>query len=349
MNKGQLRGRWWVGMVLAALAANVTVQAAERSNEHSSVRVQLDNDLFAGREQDRDYTGGFAVTASGPLARESVLSLASALESVDRWTSGHIDGTHSAVAHQVGVMAFTPGNITAARPLRDERPYASLLFVSNGRIRVEDDGRTAWFSSLTVGALGLSVSKHLQNAIHDAVGSPEARGYDHQISAGGEPTARYTLARQYLWIANPAGTLDVKTTVQGSVGFLTEASAALSLRYGRFDSPWWSLAPELTDYMSAPLPSARGDSRPETYLYAGLRVKARGYNAFLQGQFRASEVRHSFSAIEPIVGEAWFGVVSEIAAGTQVSYTVNYQTAELRSGSAARDTLWGAVQLTFSF
>ena len=46
--------------------------------------------------------------------------------------------------------------------------------------------------------------------------------------AGGEPTARYMLARQYLWVAHPSGRLDVKTTLSGSVGYLTETSVAIA-------------------------------------------------------------------------------------------------------------------------
>jgi hypothetical protein len=185
--------------------------------------------------------------------------------------------------------------------------------------------------------------------VHQLVGSESPRGYDYQISAGGEPTARYTLARQYLLVAHPTSRLDVKATVQGSVGFLTETSAALSMRFGRIDTPWWSFAPELTDYIAAPLPVDARPVRFEMYMYAGVRVKARAYNAFLQGQFRDSTVRYSFDEIEPIVAEAWLGVMTQLFENTQVSYTLNYQTAELRDGLANREALWGAVQLSHSF
>jgi hypothetical protein len=141
----------------------------------------------------------------------------------------------------------------------------------------------------------------------------------------------------------------VKATVQGSVGYLTETSAALTMRFGSFDTPWWSFAPELTDYIAAPMPIDARTSQPEIYMYAGVRVKARGYNAFLQGQFRDSTVRYSLDEIEPIVAEAWLGFMTQVLANTQVSYTLNYQTAELREGPANREALWGSVQLSHSF
>lgn len=316
--------------------------------EMSGVRVQIDNDLFAGGERDRDYTGGFAVSFSGTDARDRYLSLDPALAAIDALTTpgANADARH---ARQFGLMVFTPRDVLSDAPVQNDRPYASLLFSTNSRVRVDNDDRAAWTSSITVGVLGLSMTKNLHGAVHDVVGSERPRGYEHQISAGGEPTARYTLARQYLIVAHPTSELDVKATVQGSVGYLTETSAALTMRFGRFDTPWWSFAPELTDYIAAPMPIDARQVRGEMYMFAGVRVKARAYNAFLQGQFRESTVRYTFGEIEPIVAEAWLGFVTQIFENTQVSYTLNYQTAELRDGPANREALWGAVQLSHSF
>jgi hypothetical protein len=338
---------------LAVLAASLAFSATAKGQsidgrELSDVRVQIDNDLFAGRDDDRDYTGGLAVTFSGESVRDNLLSLDGLLSGIDALAiPGDAAQTH--YAQQVGLMAFTPSDTLTREPEYDDRPYASLLFVSNGRVQVEADGRTAWSSSLTVGVLGLSLTENIHSAVHEVVGSERPRGYDHQISAGGEPTARYTLARHNLWIANPTGTIDVKTTVQGSVGFLTETSAAVSLRIGRFDTPWWSFAPELTDYIAAPVPSQARHAQREFYLFTGARLKARAYNAFLQGQFRDSEVRYSSDEIEPLLVEAWIGVVTEVFEQTQLSYTLRYQSAELRNGPATRDAVWGAVQLSHAF
>ena len=53
----------------------------------SGVRLQVDNDLFAGGQRDRDYTGGFAVTFSGTDARDRYLSLDPALAQLDAISS----------------------------------------------------------------------------------------------------------------------------------------------------------------------------------------------------------------------------------------------------------------------
>jgi hypothetical protein len=313
-----------------------------------ALRVQIDNDLFAGDNQDRDYTGGLSITISGERARDGLLSLDPLLRRLDNLSS---DNRTSAVhyARQFGLMAFTPKDTLIEAPQPDDRPYASLLYLSNGRVRVDQDERGAWTSSLTIGVLGLSLAERVHSAVHELVGSESPRGYDHQISAGGEPTARYSLARQKLWIADPSGRIDVKTTVQGSVGFLTETSASISMRVGHFSSPWWGFAPELTDYMTAPVPTESYRGSHELYVFLGARVKARAYNAFLQGQFRHSDVRYTSDEVEPLLAEAWIGVVTQILDQTQLSYSLHYQTAELRDGPASRDTLWGSVQLTHAF
>jgi hypothetical protein len=316
--------------------------------EISGVRLHIDNDLFAGRNLDRDYTGGLAITLSGTAARDGLLSLDPVLTRIDELfeSSPAASVRH---ARQIGLIAFTPSDIITDEAQQADRPYASLLFASNGRVRVDADDRGAWTSSLTVGFLGLHLSETLHDLVHEAVGSEKPQGYDHQISAGGEPTARYMLARHKLVYADPAGRVDVKTTVEGSVGFLTETSAAISMRIGSFDTPWWTFSPELADYIAAPTPVESLGAQREVYVFAGARVTARAYNAFLQGQFRHSDVRYSYDEIEPIVGHAWVGVMTQMFANTEVSYALHYQTAELRDGKAARDAFWGGVQLAHSF
>ena len=344
-----------IGLGLGIVSATLWskgVQANAAEQDYTGFRLQLDNDLFAqGGGSDRDYTGGLALTISGRSARDSVLSLDQPLKWLDQLTIGEGEiGGIVRTARQLGVMVFTPQDINQTAPQFNDRPYASLVFAANGRLRVDPDKTSAWFTSFTVGVLGLPVAEKLHNAVHDVVGSLRPRGYDNQISAGGEPTARYTVARQKLWMSAPTSTLDVKTTVQASVGYLTETSAAISIRAGRFSTPWWSFNPELTDYLAAPAPIAEGSSRgsSDKFFFAGARVKARAYNAFLQGQFRHSDVRHNSSNVEPFIAEAWMGFTSQVGKA-ELSYTLNYQTREVRNGPAARDYAWGAVQIAFRF
>ncbi len=122
-----------------------------------AVRVQIDNDLFAGDSQDRDYTGGLSMTLSGDRARDGLLSLDPLLGRLDRLVfNGEEMNVHH--ARQLGLLAFTPKDTLVREVQPNDRPYASLLFVSNGRVTVDADDRGAWTSSLTVGVLGLSLT-----------------------------------------------------------------------------------------------------------------------------------------------------------------------------------------------
>ena len=63
----------------------------------------------------------------------------------------------------------------------------------------------------------------------------------------------------------------------GSAGYLTEASTALSMRFGRIQSPWWQFEPEPADYTAAPIASADSTDTgiPELHGFVGVRLKAR--------------------------------------------------------------------------
>jgi hypothetical protein len=148
--------------------------------------------------------------------------------------------------------------------------------------------------------------------------------------------------------ADPTGRIDVKTTVEGSVGFLTETSACdldahRPLRHAVVDV----LAGAGGLHRRPDAGESLGMQR-EVYFFAGARFTARAYNAFLQGQFRESDVRYSYSRSSRSSGmpgrrdDAMF-------ANTEVSYALHYQTAELRDGDASRNTFWGGVQLAHSF
>ena len=91
------------------------------------------------------------------------------------------------------------------------------------------------------------------------------------------------------------------------MGYLTEASYAVSTRFGAINSPWWTFAPERVDYLAQPTPlaPASADGSGEFYVWAGAKLRLRAYNAFLQGQFRDSVHTLSSSDVNHVIGEAW--------------------------------------------
>lgn len=311
----------WAG---PGLAAGPAILSAPDSASRSW-SVQFDNDLLSGTHRDEDYSWGLGLTFA--------------------------QDTKSAT--QVGLIAMTPRDLTVAVPLPEDRPYASLLFVTRAGIDVEETQGRATFSSITVGMLGLDAAEFLQRQIHGAIGGQDPRGWSHQISAGGEPTARILRAEQWLLLlAAPwtGGRPELKATLTGSAGYLTEIGAGLSLRWGRIESPWWTHTPELTDYIATPIGAFAGrrQGQPEFYFFAGGRVKARAYNAFLQGQFRHSDVRLASDDLARVQGEAWAGVVTGWPT-LRITYTLRLASREVDTGNPARTLVWGAIAVDKAF
>ena len=343
--------RTTIGFLLAWLGFTLAGTAVAQEPHDSGWAFYMDNDVLARRHSDRDYTGGLSLTLAGRRARDAWWSVdplrrgADRLLGLDALYAAASIGRHSAEA---GITIFTPASLSDVEKQLGDRPYASLVYLANTGVNVAPERDVAYISTFTVGVLGAPIVGNGQRALHRAIGSNEPMGWEKQISEGGELTARYSFARMNRVWANQGS--EASSTVYASVGYLTELTYGVAARFGEFRTPWWSYNPQIAQYAekSVPVVASEGGGA-ERYLWGGFNVKARAYNAFLQGQFRESTVRYSFDEIEPIVAEAWLGFVTQIFQNTQVSYTLNYQTAELREGPANREALWGAVQLSHSF
>jgi hypothetical protein len=136
-----------------------------------------------------------------------------------------------------------------------------------------------------------------------------------------------------------------------SAGYLTEASYAVSARFGLIDSPWWTFNPERTDYIAQPAPvdAPTAGGRGELYVWAGAKVRLRAYNAFLQGQFRDSAYTLGADDISHLIGEAWIGLTTRLSSATQISYVLRYQTAEVHTAAGRRSPIWGGLTLSHAF
>jgi hypothetical protein len=315
----------------------------------SSITFAIDNDLMLPGSRDRDYSYGLNLTYAGRTAENMAPALRHSLDWLDLQLGFETGGESSLSTRKVefGLFGFTPEDITISEPIPGDRPYASLVYVSSTRERYDRDAETSWQSTLTLGVLGLDFVGEVQNFVHDKTSGDRARGWDNQISAGGEPTARYSLSRQTLLYDNAAG-FELKSTVQGSVGYLTEAAWSLSLRKGKLQTPWVSFNPELTSYGEKAV-STNGGNVDEHYLWAGIAFKARAYNVFLQGQFRDSALTYDSDEINHGIVEAWVGYSVTFVNGFSLTYSIRGHTAELKEGPGNRSVVWGSLQLARNF
>lgn len=332
------------GMVDNAIIQSETSSAEGSDNSFWS--LAMENDLFAGNSEDKDYSFGLTATYTGPEAATSIFSPYSLQRHLDRALipQGQLDN-HSLA---LGFYGFTPEHIKTSRPIHDDRPYASLIYLQSTRETVHLDRNESWTSSLTIGVLGLRLVGSVQNSVHSLIDGNEARGWKNQISDGGELTARYSVAKQKSLLPDTPG-LQLKSTKQISLGYLTEASYALSFRAGDIHSSWWSFDPELARYGEY---SSMGTSRiagPERYWWGGLMFKVRGYNAFLQGQFRDSKVSYEGRQLRPLMAEAWLGYTLALDNGFRISAWVRGHTSEIKEGRGDRHLIWGGLALSRSF
>jgi hypothetical protein len=347
-----------LGVVLAgfatgqALAGDDTSTGAAGADDKQAWAVSMDNDLFVPTGQDRDFTAGFALTYTGHSGVKYWQGLDNGLAAVDRLHGLDVSGRENSLVTpsiEIGAYGFTPENIEARDVQGNDRPYASLVYLSASRIYQATSGRDAWTSAITIGVLGSDVFEDAQNAVHNATNSDRARGWTHQVSDGGELTLRYQTAYHQYWnISSPS--VELKTTYFGSVGYLTEGGIALSTRSGRISSPDYRFNPELISYGERVNDVAAAPyAGRESYFWGGVALKARAYNAFLQGQFRDSEHTLHASELRPILAEAWIGYTLSFARDMKFSYVLRAQTSEIKKGKGDRNLLWGGLVLSQSF
>lgn len=309
----------------------------------------VDNDLFSPSPTDRDYTGGSGLSYSGPELEGNWNLPRRLLGGINRLLfDGALAREHGVdTSLEIGTYAFTPDDIERPDVVANDRPYSSLVYISTSQNYQQPGSQNSWSTSLTLGALGLSLFEAGQNAVHPITGSRDANGWRHQISDGGELTLRYSVAyHDYLPSRRPDARF--KLTYFGSAGYLTEAGAALVFRDGLISSPDNRFNPELGAYGEHARIST-GSTAPENYFWGGIALKVRLYNAFLEGQFRNSDHTISRSDLNPVIAEAWAGYTHSLSASYKLSYFLRIQSPEIRTGEASRVVSWGGFVLSHTF
>jgi hypothetical protein len=91
------------------------------------------------------------------------------------------------------------------------------------------------------------------------------------------------------------------------------------------------------------------DAAPEVFVFAGARAKLRVYNAFLQGQFRQSDLTYGEGDVNKTLAEVWARVEWRTASGWALQYFARGESPELRGGSGSRSFTWGSIEISKSF
>lgn len=337
-------------MFLILMGLGSSLQAAKLCGDEQGFGVYLDQDMLVPlTNQDRDYTMGLAFEF---YCRDENVFL---LDDGVKWfvslanRLGLEQNTADKSKHSImaGAITYTPDDLSDSAPILDDRPYSSLIYV--GTKHVWTNEKTAFGVELQLGLLGTGAAREVQRGLHrwyrESTNSSEPvdpRGWEHQISDGGEATARLRLART-TWIDGEAHLWDISRTWDLSLGYQTNASFGLTGRLGHPGHAFWSVPYD---------PINRGNFLPsfddEWYLWAAYRARLVAYDVLLQGQFRDSDVTFSGGDIQRLVHEGGVGVTWAWKP-VQLSLALNAKTAELKSPVRQRTHVWGGVYGMFRF
>ncbi len=297
-----------VGLLCLLLTIGFTSTAAGQNglDEAGILSVQVENDLW-GSGTDRHYTHG---------TRISYLSS----EEVPEWLyrgAGYVPvfsrQGRLRTSYAVGQSIFTPEDITRSDLIPEERPYAGWTYAAVGLVsdhRVRDgalQSNRLDSLELNIGVVGPnSFTEQTQKEVHRIIGSPQPRGWRHQLR--NEPGIMLVYERQWQaqYLFEPWGLgIDVTPHVGGTLGnVLTSLCTGVTLRFGR-DLP--------SDYGPPSIrPSLPGSGffHPNQdfgwYLFAGTSGRLVLHSIFLDGNtFRDS---HSVDR-EDWVGDVQVGLV----------------------------------------
>ena len=346
---------------------NYSEDGAESSQSgKTGISFFFDNDLLVPSNSlggDRNYTVGVGLSFSHLKHKTSYL--AKMRDSLDKVIPIPVFYNNNSMPEiysmDIGFAAFTPHELEEKGPIDGDRPYASLVYLSNTKLIAYNDLKSATKSTLVLGILGLGIVEEIQRFFHNDLNfsDQDPLGWDNQISDGGELTALYSIEKLGILSEERDSGLDwdISYTVGGSVGYYTSVSAGFDLRLGQIITPFYShvanpISTEGGIQANHNSPSKNGNDHNDVYIFLGYRAHLVGYNALLQGQFRDSEVEVSGSQIERLRHEASIGLTfpfpfSDGIPPLRLTYALHYRSEE-HKGVRADDHFYAGIYLTLT-
>jgi len=327
------------------------------NSERRGWSVFIDQDFLAvnpgnPEADDHNYTMGFGMSNSGMSNSEGVF--ANSRGWLDEKILGDTDNSYKILESMhttsYGMAIYTPDDLENKSVIEGDRPYASLMYMSNTKMNAYINGESIE-TTFMIGVLGLDVAKEMQRYIHNDLNASneDPLGWGNQISDGGEITALYSVEKITLisscYVENKASS-DISYSVSADLGYMINAAIGVDLRWGYIATPYYlhSKAP-VSNYSYY---SCYGCSVLDNYLFLNFKVRAIAYNALLQGQFRDSKWTIDSEDIENVVLEASLGWVYSLSPEWKITYSINFKSREFK-GSEVEDQLYGGLYLSKGF
>lgn len=336
-----------IGLLLLFVATSG--QAQSTTPTKWGVGLYVDQDLAVPfSNEDRDYTMGIAAEFFWQDKETGLYPLDGTVKRIGQWLGLHDKQDEIVRSFMLGSLTYTPDDLGNPIPIFDDRPYASLIYLSNKRVRANRNNATG--IEFQLGVLGTSISGDIQTALHglyrDIADSDEPvdpRGWRHQVSEGGELTMRIRLSNSQL-LSEQRGDWDVAASGSLTLGYQTNLSAGITARIGQLISSSWTIPFDPINRGNF-LPSLAGH---EWYGWAAYRVRWVAYDALLQGQFRDSAVTFAHSEVEHVLHEGGLGFTFTYHP-LQLTLALNAKSPELKHGTDHRNHYWGGLYLVYRY
>ena len=307
----------------------------------SGFNFAIDEDFFVKliglNNQDRNYTLGFHLSFFNS-------NWNSYLANLMKIKSNKEDLLPSEIS--LDAVAFSPNIISKPEIQHGDRPYANVLFLSLKRHGLNKNIYNS--KTLYVGLMGTRIAEFFQSTIHRWVNSPDPKGWNNQISDGGEITLMYTRKKLKLMIDNQSFQLNHGYTY--NLGYLVNAGYNLGLRWGKIDRSQW--IDDMSGFIGST--SAKKSNRfhkenhKEYYAYANLNSNVNLYNASLHGQFRSSNYIVPYSKTGFVTFEVTLGAAFSLG-NLMVSTYYKFRSPEIWDSNYKYIHDWMGLSVSSNF
>jgi len=321
-----------VASIAAALLAAAALVPSRAADQHGSLSILVENDLFYN--SDRDYTSGVQLnyTTAPDETPEGLVDFT-------HWLPLMTDKGDTRAGFQFGQDIFTPADTLSVVPPTTQRPYAGYLYagltlLANTDTRLDE-------LEFQVGVIGpASLGRDAQAMVHSILGIRKPAGWHYQLRD--EPTLEITYQRSWK-LFDPTGIgkfLDLEPHIGAAVGNVYDYVNGGAIARLGFN---------LDQDFGAPLrmePALPGSSFTigddfSAYVFAGIDARALARNIFLDGN---SFERSRSVSKNPTVIDFQLGAAADFD-GFRLSFTHVFRTKEYH-GQPSSDQ-FGAVNLTF--
>jgi hypothetical protein len=286
--------------------------------------LQFDNDIFCNT--DRYYTNGIVVGLSFPALSTLVINKLMPAGPANGIMASSIFLHHS---------MFTPYTTKNPPQLRNDRPYASTLFLNYSQSAVNAIASNKIISSIKVGVIGAAaLGQLLQKSVHTTLpGNDAPLGWETQIR--NDLVLDYSINYSHRFLNQPF--VEIYGGTEVSLGTLyTQASGRFDMQLGKHNH---AVRQQLINM------PARQEWRYGTNV--GLSLHIIGYDATLQGGIFNHDNVFTLkpNEIQRIVPQAYVGLFTGYGA-FQINLTQHYLGREFKGG---RHHFWGSIGVQYIY